>query len=115
MRILNFKYTNKKTIAVLESKKGTIFEVNFSIDGLDVYLPGELTCPDKAKDFIKDFLISKEVLDFYYSWSKNLSEAQKWLGEKVNKNLFELEKGEKYTYFNPGRYKKQKAVYRPYY
>lgn len=115
MQIITFKYADKKTIAVLKSKKGTTFEAHFSIDGLDVYLPGELTCPDKAKDFIKNFLISKEVLDFYYSWSKNLSETQKWLGEKVNKNLFELEKGEKYTYFNPGKYRKQRAIYRPNY
>ena len=115
MEIINFKYSNRKTIAVLKSKKGTTFETYFSIDGLEINLPGNTICPDKAKDFIKNFLISKEVLEFYYNWSKNLSETQKWLSEVVNKNLFELEKGEKYTYFNPGKYRKQKAIYRPNY
>lgn len=114
MEIINFKYSNKKCIAILKSKKGTLFETAFDINGLEVNLPGNIPCPENAKEFIKEFLISREVLDFFYKWSTTLSETQKWLIEKINKNLYELEKGEKYSYSGNYHYRK-KAIYRPYY
>lgn len=114
MEIINFRYSNKKAIAILKSKKGTTFEVSFDIDGLDVKLPGNAVCPDNAKDFIKEFLLSREVLDFYYSWSRTLSETQKWISEKINKNLYELEKGERYSSYTPSRTRRN-TIYKPHY
>lgn len=113
MKIINFEYKDHKTYAVLLSKKGTKFKVAFNMDGLEINLPGNKSCPENAKEFIKNFLISKEVLEFSYKWENSLSDNQKWLGSKISKSLYELEKGEKF--FITGYYRKKSAKYKPIY
>lgn len=113
MQIINFEYKNNKTYAVLISKKGTKFKVAFSMNNLEIELPGNNNCPESVKEFIKNFLISKEVLEFSYKWEKTLSDKQKWLGYKISKALYELEKGQRY--FSPTNYRKKSATYKPLY
>ncbi|MGL5426460.1 MAG: hypothetical protein ACRDAS_00925 [Cetobacterium sp.] len=92
MKIVDFKFANKIAYAVLESNKGTKFKVKFGLDGV----AGERDYPKEALDFLKEFLTSKEVLEFAYSWERRLDEKVLWLGRVIHKSLYELETGQRY-------------------
>ncbi|MGL5716712.1 MAG: hypothetical protein ACRCX2_27100 [Paraclostridium sp.] len=109
MKILDFKYSDKSTFAILESSKGVKIKVKFSIDGIET----EKDYPAAAINFIKEFLLSREVLDFYDKWQYSLSTKVKWIGDVVYKSLCELETGSKF--YNSNFRKKSNAVYRPHY
>lgn len=110
MEILNFEYRNKKTYAVLRTKKGTKLRVEFSKFGVEL----EYNCPIEIKKFIENFLKSKEVLEFSYAWGKKLTDNQKWIEEKISRSLYELDTGENYVPISNFR-KRRKTVYRPHY
>ncbi|MGL4934965.1 MAG: hypothetical protein ACRC51_05775 [Cetobacterium sp.] len=113
MEIINFEYKDHKTSAILLSKKGTKFKATFDINGLQIYLPDNKNCPENAKEFIKNYLLSKEVFDFSGKWGNSLPSNQKWIGAKIAKALYEFEKGERY--FSYGCYPRKSAKYKPIY
>ncbi|MGL5778780.1 hypothetical protein [Cetobacterium sp.] len=110
MEIINFEYKDNKPYAVLKSKKGTQFRVPFGKFGIEVWEG----CPENAKKFIENFLKSKEVLDFSYTWGKKLTPKQKWIEKKIAISLYELDSGENFIPTSNFR-QRRKTVYRPHY
>ena len=74
---------NKKTFVAIEWGEHKKFKAYFSKDGVEISKP----CDKEKLEELKKLILKGDTTDTLYSWKKKLTENQKWLYEKIKKNI----------------------------